>query len=129
MSQNDIFIFIFRDQKMSAEHEQVESEDRPDDKVSGQCQRKKSDVGEGYREYFHLEIYEPDGTFLYAREKTDVIQREIDLCGYFVIVTSKKMTAKDALNFIRAGMHRKNCLKEISHTLETGVCGYSPMKW
>ena len=30
-------------------------------------------------------------------EKTDVIYREISLCGYFVIVTSAKMTAEDAL--------------------------------
>ena len=30
-------------------------------------------------------------------EKTDVINREISLCGYFVIVTSAKMTAEDAL--------------------------------
>ena len=30
-------------------------------------------------------------------EKTDIINREIRLCGYFVIVTSEKMTAKEAL--------------------------------
>ena len=35
-----------------------------------------------------------NGTFLFAREKKDVIEREIALCGYFCIVTSKKMTAK-----------------------------------
>lgn len=32
-----------------------------------------------------------------ARKLTDVIDREIDLCGYFIIITSEKMSAKDAL--------------------------------
>ena len=30
-------------------------------------------------------------------EKTDVIDREIKLCGYFAIITSEKMTAAEAL--------------------------------
>ena len=33
-----------------------------------------------------------------AREKKDVIQRELRLCGYFVIVTSQKLTAAEALD-------------------------------
>ena len=32
-----------------------------------------------------------------AIEQADVINREIQLCGYFVIVTSAKMTAEEAL--------------------------------
>ena len=36
-------------------------------------------------------------TFVSARERTDVINREIALCGYFVIITSEKMTAEEAL--------------------------------
>jgi transposase len=87
---------------MSAEHEQVEAKIDRMTKYLDSVKGRKVTVGEGYREYFHLEIYEPDGTFLYAREKTDVIQREIDLCGYFVIVTSKKMTAKDALELYKS---------------------------
>lgn len=30
---------------------------------------KKVSIGEGYKQYFDLEIYEEDGTFLYARER------------------------------------------------------------
>jgi transposase len=96
------FHIYFSDQKMSAEHEQVEAKIDRMTKYLDSVKGRKVTVGEGYREYFHLEIYEPDGTFLYAREKTDVIQREIDLCGYFVIVTSKKMTAKDALELYKS---------------------------
>lgn len=36
----------------------------------------KVTIGEGYKEYFYLETYEEDGTFLFARERADVIERE-----------------------------------------------------
>ncbi len=35
-------------------------------------------------------------------EKTSVAERELDLCGYFVIVTSDKMTAKEALHIYKS---------------------------
>ena len=35
-------------------------------------------------------------------EKTDVINRQIRLCGYFAIVTSEKMTAKEALELYKS---------------------------
>ncbi len=37
-----------------------------------------------------------------ANERTDVIDREIDLCGYFVIITSEKMTAEEALDLYKS---------------------------
>ena len=46
--------------------------------------------------------YEDDGTIICARERTEVIQEEIDLCGYFVIVTSKQMTAEEALELYKS---------------------------
>jgi transposase len=33
-----------------------------------------------------------------VRERKDVVQRELRLCGYFVIVTSRKMTAAEAID-------------------------------
>lgn len=80
---------------------QVEIPNEPG-KITRFKKGKAVSISDGYKEYFHLEIYEPDGTFLYAREKTEVVQREIDLGGYFVIVTSKKMTAKDALELYKS---------------------------
>ena len=35
-------------------------------------------------------------TFLYAEEKESVVQRELDLCGYFAIITSETMSAEQA---------------------------------
>lgn len=61
--------------------------------------------GDAYQEYFEIFTHEKnDGTekFLYAKEKTEVIEKEMDLCGYFVIVTSKKMTAAEALSLYKS---------------------------
>ena len=35
--------------------------------------------------------------FLFAREKQDVVEMEMNLCGYFALVTSARMTAEDAI--------------------------------
>ena len=95
------FHIYYSDQKASAEHEQIEAKiDRMAkylDKVKG----KKVTIGDGFKQYFYLETYEKDGTFLYAREKTDAVQ-QINLCGYFVIITSKKMTAGEALELYKS---------------------------
>ena len=96
------FHIYYSDQKASAEHEQIEAKiDRMAkylDKVKG----KKVTIGDGFKQYFYLETYEKDETFLYAREKTDAVQQEINLCGYFVIITSKKMTAGEALELYKS---------------------------
>jgi len=63
---------------------------------------KKVVVGEGFAKYFRFETYEDDGTFLYAREREDVVEEELSLCGYFVIVTSKEMTAETALEIYKS---------------------------
>lgn len=47
--------------------------------------------------YFELTYDSKGKIFLGAREKTDVVSRELKLCGYYAIVTSEKKTAKEAL--------------------------------
>ena len=62
-------------------------------------------LGDAYQRYFDIFSHKKeDGTnkFLYAKEKTEVIERELDLCGYFVIVTSRKMTAAEALSLYKS---------------------------
>ncbi len=41
-------------------------------------------------------------TFMFVREKQDVIDGEIKLCGYFIIITSEKMTAEEALDLYKS---------------------------
>jgi hypothetical protein len=58
---------------------------------------KSIELSETLAKYFEPFVSEKDGMFLFAKERADIIENEIDLCGYFVIVTSQKMTAKEAL--------------------------------
>ena len=39
---------------------------------------------------------------MYGRERYQVIDEEIALCGYFVIITSEKMDAADALDLYKS---------------------------
>ncbi|SFL03104.1 hypothetical protein SAMN05216390_10887 [Lachnospiraceae bacterium KH1T2] len=43
-------------------------------------------------------FFDRTGVFTVAQEKNDVVQRELRLCGYFVIITSEKMTAEETLD-------------------------------
>ena len=53
-----------------------------------------SDADSKYFEAF----YDSKGILTLVREKADVIKQELKLCGYFCIVTSEKMTAKEAID-------------------------------
>lgn len=58
--------------------------------------------GPGFNKYYILHYNEKNGVFLFPEERTDVIERENDLSGYFCIITSEKMTAKEALNLYKS---------------------------
>lgn len=61
---------------------------------------KKVRINKSFEKYFKLIYYhegKEDECFFKAQEKTEAINEEIRVCGYFVIITSKKMTAKEAL--------------------------------
>lgn len=47
--------------------------------------------------YFELAYDSRGKVFLGARERTDVVSRELELCGYYAIVTSEDKTAEEAL--------------------------------
>ena len=83
--------------------------------------------GGGFTRYFDLIYYnkgKPDEKFTYGRERHDVINEEIRPCGYFVIITSEKMTLHRRLACIRAGMRQRNCSEETNLILGTKVSGY-----
>lgn len=63
---------------------------------------KEISFGKAYSDYFTLYYTEDGKKFLFAKEKADVIEREISLCGYFSIVTSAKMTAKEAIGLYKS---------------------------
>ena len=54
------------------------------------------EFGPGITGLFEI-LRDKEGKVLFGRERTDVISRELSLCGYFAIVTSERMGAEDAL--------------------------------
>lgn len=60
------------------------------------------DFSSGFRHYYILHYNEQNGAFQFPEDRTDVIERENDLSGYFCIITSENMTAKEALNLYKS---------------------------
>ncbi len=95
--EHDRWFHIYHNpRKQAAEREHLEIKiDRQKEfftKLVGQ----KVVFGKTVNHYFEI-YYDKDDRFLYAREKKEVIQADLELCGYFVIVTSAKMTAAEAI--------------------------------
>ena len=74
-------------------------------KLLKECMGEQVHPGKAYQKYFDLVFWhegQEDEKFMSAIERTDVINREIKLCGYFAIVTSEKMSAADALTLYKS---------------------------
>lgn len=57
-------------------------------------------IDKSYEKRFSLEYYhegKEGQCFVCGIEKTSVIDAELELCGYFCIITSEEMSAKEAL--------------------------------
>ena len=95
-TQERFFHIYFNPSRQAAEREQLEV--RLDkfklymDKHLGE----EITLGKTYHHYFRL-TYDKKGHLLSYKEQEDVIQRELQLCGYFCIITSEDMTASQAL--------------------------------
>ena len=55
-----------------------------------------------YSHYYRLHYNDQTGVFLFPEDRTDVIEFENDLSGYFCIITSENMDAKAALNLYKS---------------------------
>ena len=90
------FHIYYNGQKAISEREMLESKIDRMKEMLKKCEGKKIEFDEIYKKYFDL-VYHKDGTFITAREDEKVINKEIALCGYFAIITSENMTAKEAI--------------------------------
>ena len=94
------FHIYYDDGKKASERERFEDKiDRMGRKLK-ECMGEPIRPGGEYRKYFDLIFWhegQEDEKFMMGKEMADTINRDIRLCGYFVIVTSAKMTAEDAL--------------------------------
>lgn len=100
--QERYFHVFYSDMKASAERENLEARIEKMKRVLDSVKGKAVSFSGEYAHYFKLEIYDKDGTFLGYRENKEVIEKELELCGYFVIVTSRKMTAAEAIDLYKS---------------------------
>ena len=59
------------------------------------------EFGPAFEKYFFLHRDKESGMFVYAEPKPQVIRAELELCGYFAIITSEKMNTKQAISLYR----------------------------
>ena len=106
MKEKDRYFHIYySDRKKSGEREALEARVDQMAVFLQEHEGRKLTLGKPFRKYFDLIYYhegQPDEKFMYGRERYDVIDEDIRLCGYFVIITSEKMTAEDALDLYKS---------------------------
>ena len=95
------FHLYYSDLKKSAEREAIEAKVERMAKLIQKHEGKKFEPSKAYKEYFNF-TFDRDGALICATEKESVIEEEISLCGYYVIVTSEQMNAKDALTLYKS---------------------------
>lgn len=99
--ENERYMHIYyNSHKYASEKEDIEAKIDFMAESLKKMEGKQAVIGSSYEKYFDLIYYhegQEDQKFLCGREKYEVIDREIELSGYFVIITSKKMSAKEAL--------------------------------
>ena len=99
------FHIYYSSRKYASEREIVEANIDRMTKYLKTREGKAVKIGESFAKYFDLIYYhkgQEDERFMVGRELNEVIEQEIRLCGYFVIITSKKMTAKEALSLYKS---------------------------
>jgi len=91
------FIHIFFDpSKQAAEREQLEQKVEKYRVFLEKHIGTETKFAKGYHEHFTLK-YDKNGILCSVKERTDVVEQELRLCGYFCIVTSEEMSASQAL--------------------------------
>ena len=91
--------------KAAAEREELESKI---DRITAYLKKMEGQpvvIDKSYEKYFQLEYYhtgKEDQCFVCGMEKSSVIEEELKMCGYFCIITSAKMSAKEALELYKS---------------------------
>ena len=95
------FHIYYDSAKVHKEREDLEDRlDKMSKNMAKHYGEKNVTVGSGIRKYYEV-VEHKDGTFLGIDEIDEVIEKELKLSGYFVIITSEKMTAADALRLYK----------------------------
>ena len=88
--------------KESAERIEIENRINQMTQYLKKYQNKVKEFGPGFEKYFNLHYDEKSQAFILPEERCSVVERELDLSGYFCIVTSEKMSAKEAIELYKS---------------------------
>lgn len=118
--EKDRYIHVYYNRsKAAAEQERLESKidslDRNYKKIIGT--KRETDY---FEKYFRFE-WDSDGVIAAIMQKNAVIENEKKLMGYFVIVTSKRMKAADALRLYKSRDESEKLFHADKTFLENGV--------
>ena len=94
------FHVYYSDWKAAHEREELERRVNTLSRFLKKNMGKEIEIPKAISHYFELVYWhegKKDQKFMHGIKREDVIDYETQLCGYFIIITSKKMTAKDAL--------------------------------
>ena len=99
------FHLFYSSSKYASEREAIEMKVDRMSRVLRKMANQPLRPPEEFERYFDMIYYhegQEDEKFMYGVEKTDVIDEEISLCGYFVIITSQRMTAREAITLYKS---------------------------
>jgi len=99
------FHLYYSSQKHASEQEELEARIDRMKKNLKKIYGKVTELPKEYRHYFSPVYFhegQEDQLLQLAMENSAVIEEEIHLCGYFCIVSSRKMSAKDALELYKS---------------------------
>ena len=94
------FHLYYSNRKHAAEREQLEAKIDHQAALLKRYEGRPVRIDPSYEKYFELVYHQEEGKpemFVGARERTAVINEEMKFCGYYCLITSEKMTAKEAL--------------------------------
>ena len=102
--------------KESAERIEIENRINQMTQYLKKYQNKVKEFGPGFEKYFNLHYDEKSQAFILPEERCSMVERELDLAGYFCIVTSEKMSAKEAIELYKS--------RDVSEKLFRGAKSY-----
>ena len=88
--------------KAAGERSRFEEKIHEMQKFMDQYKDTDREFGPVFQKYFHLHYNKESGHFVYAEPNLPVIRDELELCGYFAIISSENMDAKKAIELYKS---------------------------
>ena len=88
--------------KAAGERSRFEEKIHEMQKFMDQYKDTDREFGPVFQKYFHLHYNKESKHFVYAEPNLQVIRDELELCGYFAIISSENMDAKKAIELYKS---------------------------